>query len=110
MTNVTIFSFRNNCVYLKLLLYILFSKLPLSTLLIYVHHIPCCTDPANAAATQASREEVDSRSVFVGNVRIECPSIIIVLLGNHMLLVIVHACLCSLMCCCINVLTYMHHA
>lgn len=27
-----------------------------------------CLDPASAAATQASREEVDSRSVFVGNV------------------------------------------
>lgn len=72
--------------YLKLLLYILFSNLPLSTHVIYVHHIPCCTDPANAAATQASKEEVDSRSVFVGNVRFECPSIIVVLLGNPMFL------------------------
>lgn len=27
-------------------------------------------DPANAAASQANREEVDSRSVFVGNVSI----------------------------------------
>lgn len=26
------------------------------------------TDPASAAASQASKEEVDSRSVFVGNV------------------------------------------
>lgn len=43
-------------------------------------------DPANAAATQASKEEVDSRSVFVGNVRFECPSIIVVLLGNPMFL------------------------
>ncbi|KAL5705186.1 Polyadenylate-binding protein 2 [Ranunculus cassubicifolius] len=29
-------------------------------------------DPANAAATQANREEVDSRSVFVGNVDYAC--------------------------------------
>ena len=29
----------------------------------------CQTDPAAAAATQANKEEVDSRSVFVGNVR-----------------------------------------
>ncbi|KAM0949024.1 putative RNA recognition motif domain, nucleotide-binding alpha-beta plait domain superfamily [Dioscorea sansibarensis] len=29
-------------------------------------------DPANAAATQASKEEVDSRSVFVGNVDYAC--------------------------------------
>ncbi|XP_010917314.1 polyadenylate-binding protein 2 isoform X1 [Elaeis guineensis] len=29
-------------------------------------------DPASAAATQASREEVDSRSVFVGNVDYAC--------------------------------------
>lgn len=28
------------------------------------------TDPASAAANQASKEETDSRSVFVGNVRI----------------------------------------
>lgn len=27
-----------------------------------------CIDPANAAASQANKEEVDSRSVFVGNV------------------------------------------
>lgn len=27
------------------------------------------TDPANVAANQASKEEADSRSVFVGNVR-----------------------------------------
>ncbi|KAL8109108.1 polyadenylate-binding protein 3-like isoform X1 [Apium graveolens] len=29
-------------------------------------------DPANAAATQASREEVDSRSIYVGNVDYAC--------------------------------------
>lgn len=31
-------------------------------------HLVICVDPAGAAASQASKEEVDSRSVFVGNV------------------------------------------
>lgn len=43
----------------------------ISLLLIYYdYHLFILPDPAAAAASQANKEEVDSRSVFVGNVRL----------------------------------------
>lgn len=43
---------------------------------LYIHqktHLYIHADPASAAASQANREEADTRSVFVGNVSFRRP-------------------------------------
>lgn len=52
-----------------------FQKLLHKVMLLSAHVCMHCiyADPANAAVSQANKEDIDSRSVFVGNVSTKLP-------------------------------------